>query len=164
MDILIMHFVDPDKMADYRRNMVPYEIQNHEKVAAHYGIPTINLAREVTDRIGNGEFTWENDFKNLHPSPFGHHIYYQSLKRFLDTCWNAPASGNDKLTNYTLPEKSNEACYNKGVLIPAAACKAPQGWNADQNWKPADNTGTRADFVNLPMMIAEGPARTKKIC
>jgi lysophospholipase L1-like esterase/pimeloyl-ACP methyl ester carboxylesterase len=162
MDIVIMHFVDPDKMAEYRRNMVPYEIQNHEKVAARYGIPTINLAREVTDRIDNGEFTWENDFKNLHPSPFGHHIYYRSMKSFLDSCWKAPASNNDKLTDYTLPEKLNEACYNKGVLIPAAECKATQGWKADPVWKPADNTGTRADFVNVPMMIAEGQGKTLK--
>jgi lysophospholipase L1-like esterase/pimeloyl-ACP methyl ester carboxylesterase len=162
IDIVIMHFVDPDKMSDYRRNLVPYEIQNHEKVAAHYGIPTINLAKEVTDRIDNGEFTWENDFKNLHPSPFGHHIYYQSMKRFLDACWNVPAGGDDKLTDYPLPDKLNEACYNKGVLIPAAEFKTPQGWKADPNWKPADKTGTRADFVNVPMMISEGPGRTLK--
>jgi sialidase-1 len=162
MDIVIMHFVDPDKMAEYRRNIVPYEIQNHEKVAAHYQIPTINLAKEVTERIDNGEFNWEKDFKNLHPSPFGHHIYYRSMKSFLDSCWKAPVHQNDKLTDYPLPEKLNEACYNSGVLIPAAACKAPHGWKSDPDWKPADKTGTRADFVNVPMMIAEGPGRTLK--
>ena len=31
-------------------------------MAAHYGIPTINLAKEVTGRIDAGEFTWEDDF------------------------------------------------------------------------------------------------------
>jgi sialidase-1 len=157
-----MHFVDPDKMADYRKSMIPPEIENHEKVAAHYHIPAIHLAKEVTDRIDNGEFTWENDFKNLHPSPFGHHIYYRSMKCFLDACWNQPVNGDNRLTDYPLPEKLNEACYNKGVLIPAADCKAPESWKIDPNWKPADKTGTRADFVNVPMVIAEGPGRTLK--
>lgn len=70
IDIVMMHFVDPEKMTEYRKGITPPEILNHEKVAAHYGLSTINLAKEVTDRIDNGEFTWEKDFKNLHPSPF----------------------------------------------------------------------------------------------
>jgi len=70
-DIVIMHFVDPEKMETYRSGQVPDVIQNHEKVAAHYNIPTINLEKEVTERINAGEFTWDDDFKNLYPSPFG---------------------------------------------------------------------------------------------
>lgn len=162
MDIVMMHFVDPEKMNEYRKRITPPEIQNHEKVAAHYGVSTINLAKEVTDRIDNGEFTWENDFKNLHPSSFGQHIYYQSMKSFLDECWSGFVADDDKLTAYQLPEKLAEACYNRGVLIPAAETKAPKGWKTDPNWIPADKTGTRADFTNVPMLIAEAPGGTLK--
>ena len=111
MDIVIMYFVDPDKMIDYRKGLVPTEIQNHEKVAAHYNVSTINLAREVTERIDNGEFNWENDFKDLHPSPFGQHIYYRSIKLFLDNCRNSKVVDNDQLTAYQLPDKLAAACY-----------------------------------------------------
>lgn len=162
MDVVVMHFVDPDKMDEYRKGITPPEIQNHEKVAAHYGVSTINLAKEVTDRIDNGEFTWENDFKNLHPSPFGQHIYYQSMKSFLQTCWSGFVAEDDKLTAYPLPEKLAGACYNRGVLIPAVETKPVKGWKVDPNWIPADQTGTRADFVKVPMMIAEGPGETLK--
>lgn len=162
MDVVIMHFVDPDKMTEYRKGIVPPEIQNHEKVAAHYGISTINLAKEVTDRIDNGEFTWENDFKNLHPSPFGQHIYYQSMKSFMDECWSGFVANDDKLTAYPLPSKLANACYNRGVLIPAADIKPAKDWKPDQNWVPADQTGTRPDFVKVPMLIAEGPGKTLK--
>jgi len=162
MDIVIMHFVDPDKMAEYRKGITPPEIQNHEKVAAHYQISTINLAKEVTDRIDNGEFTWENDFKNLHPSPFGQHIYYQSMKSFLDECWSSFVADDDKLTAYPLPAKLNEASYNKGVLIPAVEAKPVKGWQAIQNWTPTDKTGTRDDFTKVPMLVAETPGGTLK--
>ena len=74
VDIVMMHFVDPQKMDDYNCMIEPEVIVNHSQVADHYNIPTINLAREVTDRINNGEFTWEEDFKNLHPSPFGQSV------------------------------------------------------------------------------------------
>jgi lysophospholipase L1-like esterase/pimeloyl-ACP methyl ester carboxylesterase len=162
MDVVVMHFVDPDKMAEYRKGITPPEIQNHEKVAAHYGVSTINLAKEVTDRIDNGEFTWENDFKNLHPSPFGQHIYYQSMQTFLNDCWSGFVAEDDKLTAYPLPEKLADGCYNRGVLVPAVETKPVKGWKIDANWIPADPTGRRPDFVKVPMMIAEGPGETLK--
>jgi lysophospholipase L1-like esterase/pimeloyl-ACP methyl ester carboxylesterase len=158
MDVVVMHFVDPEKMAEYRKGVVPTEIINHEKVAAHYGVSTINLAKEVTERIDNGEFSWEKDFKNLHPSPFGHHIYFSSMKSFLDFCWSGYVAEDDKVTAYNLPGKLAEGCYNKGKLIPATALKPAKGWKVDPSWKPADKTGTRPDFVNVPMLVAETPA------
>ena len=86
-DIVIMHFVDPGKIEDYRNGKIPGVIQLHEKVAEHYNVSTINLAKEVTERITAGEFTWENDFKDLHPSPFGQNIYAQSIKQFLQNAF-----------------------------------------------------------------------------
>jgi lysophospholipase L1-like esterase len=157
MDIVIMHFVDPEKMTEYRKGITPPEIQNHEKVAEHYQIATINLAKEVTDRIDNNEFTWEKDFKNLHPSPFGHHIYFQSMKSFMDGCWSGFVADDDKLTTYPLPAKLADACYNRGVLIPAIQNKIAKGWKINSNWIPEDKTGTRPDFVKVPMLIAEAP-------
>jgi sialidase-1 len=158
MDVVVMHFVDPEKMTEYRKGIVPAEIQNHEKVAAHYGVSTINLAKEVTDRIDNGEFSWEKDFKNLHPSPFGQHIYYRSMKSFLDLCWGGFVADDDKAVAYDLPGKLAEGCYNRGVLIPAVGVKPAKGWKIVPEWKPADKTGTRPDFVNVPMLVAETPA------
>jgi sialidase-1 len=157
MDVVVMHFVDPEKMAEYRKGEVPIEIQNHEKVAVQYGISTINLAREVTERIDNGEFSWEKDFKNLHPSPFGQHIYYQSMKSFLDFCWSGFVAGDDKLTAHPLPGKLSEGCYNKGRLIPAVEVKPAKGWKVLTDWKPSDQSGTRPDFTEVPMLVAEVP-------
>ena len=162
MDVVVMHFVDPDKMAEYRKGVVPTEIQNHEKVAEHYGVSTINLAREVTERIDNGEFSWEKDFKNLHPSPFGQHIYFQSMKSFLDFCWSGFVAEDDKVIAYPLPGKLNEGCYNNGQLIPAVQIKPAKGWKILSGWKPSDKSGTRPDFTDVPMLVADSQAKILK--
>ena len=68
MDVVLLHFVDPGKMTEIRKGKTPSVIVNHERVAEHYHIPSINLAREVTERIHASEFNWDNDFRDLHPS------------------------------------------------------------------------------------------------
>ena len=59
-------------------------ILNHEKVAERYRVNSIHLAKEVSDRIVADEFNWNDDFKDLHPSEFGHEIYARSITTFLD--------------------------------------------------------------------------------
>lgn len=153
IDIVIMHFVDPQKIETYRSGQVPVAIQNHEKVAAHYNIPTINLAKEVTDRIDEGEFTWDDDFKNLHPSPFGQAVYFRSMKTFLEKAWAETVAEDDKIEIYSQPEPIDVASYDNGKLILAEMAKLIKGWKLVENWKPDDGKGTRANYVNVPMLV-----------
>jgi len=160
-DIVMMHFVDPGKMNDYRNNKIPEVIQLHEKVAEHYGIPTINLAKEVTERIDAGEFDWENDFKNLHPSPFGQDIYFQSIQTFLETSWSKDFG--DVTANITsLPEPIDEANYDNGILIEPNPKKRIKGWVMVENWKPEIKVGTRANYTDVPMLVGEYPGKIIK--
>ncbi len=157
VDIVNMHFVDPGKMNVFRNGEIPEVIQNHEKVAAHYNIPAINLAEEVTDRIDHGEFNWEDDFKNLHPSPFGQGIYSSSMIQFLELAFSIQFSGDEQITPHALPDKLDPQCYDQGYLIEASTIKPSKGWFIDPSWNPDDGTGTRPNFVNVPMLITETP-------
>lgn len=154
-DIVIMHFVDPQKMEDYRSRKVPEVIQNHEKVAAHYQVGTINLAKEVTERIDAGEFSWEDDFKDLHPSPFGQGVYFRSIKTFLENAWSVKIAEDDKIEPYLLPEPIDPANFGNGVLIEAKKARVLSGWQLFENWKPEDGKGTRANYVNVPMLVGQ---------
>lgn len=157
VDIVIMHFVDPPKMEDYHQGSVPVVIQNHERVAENYNIPTINLAKEVTDRIDTGEFTWEDDFKNLHPSPFGQQVYFYSMKTFLESAWSNTLDSGGQVIDHFLPDKLDPLCYDKGAFIPIEQAKPGKGWRLDPKWKPRDKARTREGYVNVPMLIAEAP-------
>nr|MBI1229546.1 SGNH/GDSL hydrolase family protein [Cytophagales bacterium] len=159
-DIVIMHFVDPGKMESYRSGQIPEVIQNHEKVAAHYQIGTIDLAKEVTERIDAGEFSWEEDFKNLHPSPFGQGVYFYSIKTFLEDAWHGNIAEDDKVEGYDLPDAIDPANYESGALIDTKKANIKNGWQLMENWKPNDGAGTRVNYVNVPILVAQGDGAT----
>jgi len=155
IDIVLLHFVDPDKMAAFRAGRTPEVIVSHERVAERYGLPSIDLAREVTDRIDAGEFTWEKDFKNLHPAPFGMRIYERSIERLFDAAWRAPVEG--PAGNYALPAPLDEKSYFRGRLVDIAEAKRGEGWRIDPDWTPRDKAATRKRFVHVPMLVSETP-------
>lgn len=152
-DIVMMHFVDPGKMKVYRGGGEPKVITNHNQVAKHYNTPTINLAKEVTERIDHGEFTWKDDFKNLHPSPFGQGIYANSMIQLLENGYSGHIDADDKITSYAMPQKLDPNCYDNGFLIDNSTIKLTKGWTLDQSWKPNDGTGSRTNYINVPMLI-----------
>lgn len=160
IDIITMYFVDPDKMEEYNKNRIPEVIKNHDSVAKHYGISTINLAKEVTDRINAGEFHWEDDFKNLHPSPFGQIIYFNSIKTLLQGSWGKIKNKDVKVYPNPLPEKLDEFSYDKGKILNINKAKLSDGWKIDPSWKPKKKEGTRAGYVDIPLLISEKAGST----
>jgi len=157
-DVVLMHFVDPDKMATYRSGEVPDVVQQHEAVTRHYSLNSINLAKEVTDRIDRGEFSWEKDFQNLHPSPFGQGVYARSIINFLETAYSGHIDRDDKVTAHVLPEKLERFCYENGKLWPAKAAKTGKGWQWLPNWKAAEGEQARPNYTDVPMLVAEAPS------
>ncbi|MEC3907227.1 alpha/beta hydrolase fold domain-containing protein [Tamlana sp. 2201CG12-4] len=156
MDIVVMHFVDPSKMEKYRAENVPQEIADHESVAEHYKLSSINLAKEVTERIDAGEFTWEDDFKNLHPSPFGQEVYACSMKTLLENAYFGFVADDDKVTAYELPEKLNEFAYDNGTFLSIDKAKYKNGWELDPSWEPTNNERVRRGYTKIPLLVANG--------
>jgi len=81
VDILVLYLADADKMSAYRDRREPLVITHHEQVMAHYGIPVLNLALDMSRRIETGRFVW-SDFSgdSCHPSHSG-----------TSSVWNASA-------------------------------------------------------------------------
>lgn len=157
IDIVLMHFVDPGKMRAYNDGQTPEVIGNHEKVAAHYGVPSINFALEVTERINRGEFTWEDDFKDLHPSPFGHRLYANTIARLFDAAWSESIADGDAVVAHHQPDRLDRFCYDAGILAPPGKATHLDGFQQDPSWTNTVGAGTRPGFVNVPMLIGEAP-------
>lgn len=79
MDILMLHFIYAPFLKQLDKGIQPDVIMNHERVANHYYITSINLAQEIAERLKNKEFTWK-EFGGTHPSQFGH-ILRQSNRK-----------------------------------------------------------------------------------
>lgn len=154
VDVVVMYFAEPAKNADYQAGKTPEVIAEHEKVTVRYNIPSINLAKEVFDRISAGEFTWKDDFKDLHPAPFGHRLYHAAICRLFDACWNADAPA---AVTPVLPEPVDAYSYAYGHYEPVTKAELGTGWNYVESWKPSVSCGTRHGFVNVPMLETTTP-------
>ena len=154
-DIVFMYFVDPDKIESYNRGFMPEVIVQHQKVADHYRIPSLNLALEVTEHLNAGKFSWEKDFVDLHPSPFGQEFYYQSMKKMLDSAWSMPST-TKKMQKFKLPEPLDPFNYESGYRVRPEKQLEGTGWEYVESWKPDTEINTRKGFVNVPMLEATG--------
>jgi hypothetical protein len=158
-DVLLLYFVDPAKMDDVRKGERPAVIRNHERVAAHYGLPSLDLAEEVTERIAAGEFSWEKDFKSLHPSPFGHEIYRKAISRLMDVAVEIqknPHPGGLPGPR-PLPAPLDKAHYGSGKLVSPTGDAVSGGWQKLERWEPAAGEGTRPGFVGIPALVGSAP-------
>jgi len=149
MDLVMMAFSDPEKLKDYRNGNIPLEVKVHQDLAKHYKLPFINLAKEVADRINAGEFTWEKDFKNLHPSPFGQLLYANTISNLL--------SQNDglslkKIRHKHIPFSLEHRNYNKGNYHSIENAEASPGFIKKASWVPSDQANTRQGFVAIPVL------------
>lgn len=163
MDLVLLHFVDPSKLRVLRQGKTPTVIAQHEKVARRYRIPSIDLAREVYDRIRAGEFTWEGDFKDLHPSPFGHTLYTRSIERLFTAAWKGPLSPRKKTRPYPLPPPLDEKSYFHARMLDVSAARLGESWRMEPKWRPTDGLETRAGFVDVPALVAERAGATLRL-
>lgn len=151
MDIIMMYFADPDKLDDYKKGRIPDEICLQNKIAAYYGIPVIDISREVYERIQAGEFSWEKDIKDLHPSPFGQKIYSSSMKVMLDSL----LLGEKHVTVRKLPLPLDERYYRHARYESVKNGKGT--FKYEPRYIPDNGQPTRAGFTDVPMLVGEKP-------
>lgn len=155
INMVMMAFADEDKISDYKEGKIPVEIKVDDDLAKHYHLPFINLAEEISRRIFNKEFTWEDDFKNLHPGPFGQEIYFATIKKlFQNELIDKPPVA---LLVTPLPSLLQRKAYTNGVYVPVNKASYKNGFKINNFWKPKDTAHTRAGFVNVPVLLAENP-------
>ncbi|HWB24865.1 MAG TPA: GDSL-type esterase/lipase family protein [Chitinophagaceae bacterium] len=153
-DIILMGFADQDKNNDFSQSKVPAEIANQEMIADHYNLPSINLAREVYDKIQHKEFTWEDDFKDVHSSPFGQALYFATMKRLLTLCFNDSLRAAKEAALPVPLDKNNLAA---GKYYNITNAKLNKGWQLVPDWTPTDGLDTREGFVHVPMLVGTTP-------
>jgi lysophospholipase L1-like esterase len=155
-DIVMMSFADPDKTKQYVQGITPVAVANHELVAAHYHLPSINLAKAVSDKIANHEFSWEKDFKDLHPSPFGQELYFSAIKDLLASGPVITDRANSKRKKNSLKSVVllDEGSFVNGKYLGIEHAIYDSNWIINKNWTPEDGLTTRPGFINVPMLVS----------
>jgi len=155
-DVVLMHFVHDLHLASYGRGEVPHTVAIHEKVAEHYGCPSLDLSREVCARIRAGELTWEGDFRDLHPSPYGQQLYANSITRMLDTAWLGELEEGLVAGGGAVPVALDPASYGRGRFGELGSVERVRGFELVDKWRPEDGAGTRAGYVDVVALVGEG--------
>lgn len=157
MDIMMLHFIYDPFIEQLDRNQTPDVILNHERVANHYLIPSINLAQEIAARMRKGELTWEQ-FGGTHPSALGHAYYAATINRVFDEMYAPCATNREFPQPHVLPSKPLDAySYANGKLIHIREARLGKGWSEVPSWTPQVAAGTREGFVNVPMLETVRP-------
>jgi len=162
IDVVVLYCVDPVKMDHIRQGKTPPIVESHEQVMQHYGVPVIDLAREVTARIDAGEFDWDT-FGGLHPAPFGHRVYARAIDRLFDAAWCEPLP-SDAATEprAPLPEPLDSRNYERGRYVVLEEATLESGWQLEASWTAREGA-TRKQFVNVPMLVADAPGAALRL-
>lgn len=152
MDIVILEFIYEPFIPLLAEGEQPDVIMNHERVANRYHLTSVNCAQEISDLMLSGKLTWE-EFGGTHPAPLGHRYYADDVNAVLDA-FTLP-EGQYERAPHAIPEPLEVQCYEKGVLVPAAAASDLQGFAAVEEWRPVIEASTRPGFVGVPMLSTD---------
>ncbi len=156
MDIVMLHFIYDPFIPLIARRQMPDVILNHERVANHYLIPSVNLCQEIGERMQDGEFTWD-DFGGTHPKPFGHKFYAAAIGHLFDEMWKG-VSPEGPIVAHELPIKPLDTySYYNGDFIALEKARLNKGWELVGNWHPDNKAEKRNGFVDVPMLEATRP-------
>lgn len=155
-DIVITYFVNPEMLETIRSGQVPLPIAAHEDVAVHYSISTINLAKEVAERIEAGRLTWQ-EFGGTHPAPAGNAICAAMIDQLVGRAWNEPVVAHARPVAHPLPGPLDQCCYENGRFVGPRESRVHRGWKLEvPAWKSLKGS-KRSRFTQIPMLCAKQP-------
>lgn len=132
MDIVMIHFVNGNEIAQLLKGETPIPYDAHSAVAAHYGIPVANVGAELAQRTKAG--TWKfgggteagiTYYGGEHPNPPGYDLAAELAWKALEGGWNASVTTS---APHKLPAKLDPASYDAGHFIPLESAKLGAGW------------------------------------
>lgn len=156
IDIVMLHFIYDPFIPMVARRQQPDVVLNHERVANHYLIPSVNLIQEIGERMQAGEFTWEQ-FGGTHPLPFGHKFYAAAINHLFDTMWKG-VTPDMPVVAHEIPQQPLDAfSYYRGDFIDLKEARLNKGWKYVASWRADNAYEKRKGFVDVPMLEATRP-------
>ena len=157
MDIMMLQFIYDPFIPKLDGGQMPDVILNHERVANHYLIPSVNLATEIAARMREGEFNWEQ-FGGTHPKPLGHAYYAATINKVLDEMYASCVAAGTAVKPHVLPAVPLDGySYTNGKLVDIRQAHINKGWQLVPSWTPRLIAETRPGFVDVPMLETDRP-------
>jgi lysophospholipase L1-like esterase len=153
MDIIVTYFVNEGMLDTFIKGKVPIAIEAHEAVCEHYGVSTVDLAKEASQLIAEKKLDWKT-YGGTHPGPTGNALAAQMCMQLLELAWkDAPVAATD----YKLPEKPLDEGNYEGRFIEPKEAVIDAAWTVDvPNWKAIPGS-FRDTFAGKPVLHSATP-------
>jgi len=153
IDIVVTFFVNEGMLKTLQSGQTPLTIEAHETVAKHYGVSTINLAKEAAEEITAGKLTWQQ-YGGVHPAPYGNAIGARMIDELFSRAWGAPLAADAALQAHPNPAPLDPLSYSNGRFLDPKAAQIKSGWTlATPDWNSLPGS-KRSRFTSLPMLCA----------
>ncbi|MEM7233434.1 MAG: GDSL-type esterase/lipase family protein [Planctomycetota bacterium] len=148
-DIAVVYFVNPGMLKTLTLGNTPLTIEAHESVASHYGVSSVNLARELSDAILASRFTWKR-YGGTHPKADGNALCAQMVEELLARGWKDPSTPQD----HAVAAPVDRLSYYGGSFLDPKQAKFTNAWKlAVPNWKEIPGS-KRGRFLGIPLLCA----------
>ena len=149
MDIVVTHFVNPPMLELLQQGETPISSGAHEDVARHYGVSTVDLAREVAEQISEGALTWK-EYGGTHPKEPGNRLAAKLVEDLLTTAWMH--RDGDSRPKHRIPKLLDSNCYVSGRLVDVRNADFDDGWQLGvPDWSNIPGT-MRERFVGKTLL------------
>ena len=129
-DVVFLYTLVKNHMDAYKQGKLPDRVAWHEKIAAHYGIPSVNLGQYAAEKILKGELTFDEFAKDgVHPTDRGYAIYMEALRPFLSRC---VAARHDRPVPHAMPKPFGPAPMEHAQCVSYQLAKLDDGWKIGQ--------------------------------
>jgi len=123
-DIMFVYTMVKDHLPDFKVGKLPPTMQYHEKVAEHYGIPSVCMAKHSAEIILSGKMTIEDFTKDgVHPKDAGYALYLEALQPFFIKLKEHPGTPAGPMPAALSPHPMEQA-----KLVPYDWAQMDSGW------------------------------------
>jgi len=132
-DIVFLYAFASDQMQSFRKGKLPDCIRLYEKVAKHYDIPSVNMARFIADKIIAGKLSADEFTKDgVHPTDKGHALYLEVLKPLVERCKAEVKKNIPPTRRPAMPKPISARPMEKGRCVPYEWCDLEGKWQTGQ--------------------------------
>ncbi len=153
---VMLHFVNPAMLATAQAGEMQLSAKQHEAVARHYGVSSIDLPAELADRIKDGTMSWES-WGGTHPGPAGNRHTADLVIEVMQAALASAGGANAEPEEMPVPEPLLTSSFAEGGFLPAESVRPGTGWRLgipDWNALPGSK---RERFLGESLYFSEQP-------
>ncbi len=127
-DIVMIDFVNPEMLATAQAGKSQLSVEQHERVARHYQISSIDVPATLASLIASQKMSWET-FGGTHPGPAGNQWVADGVAQLLTAAWSHAAIAKEPPLNYpAFPKRLLDSSFDEGDFLPASEVQIDGGW------------------------------------